>query len=124
MNSEKPGSTSGRTSKQTNASSNTAHLAADGVKHLKRPGPRNRFMTQRNREQEPYKIMELMAKGMTVADIAEAMKMSVPTLYRRIDKLPHAIKPAVRTKAAEFEALLEAHGKCSCRHCKCNQTGR
>ena len=107
MNSEKLFSTSGHTPKQGSASSSPAHLAGEGVKRLKRPGPRNRFMTQLAREEEPFKIMALMAKGMRVADIAEAMKMSVATLYRRIDKLPRAKKPALEAKVPEFEVLLE-----------------
>ena len=51
---------------------------------FRRRGRRNRFATQASRDSEPERIIALMTQGLKVPDIAEAMKLSVPTVYRRI----------------------------------------
>lgn len=76
-----------------------------------RRGPRNRFQTQRDREEERMRITEMMGKGIKVATIATALQISVPTLYRRIKEMPRAAFPKIVDRTEEFEkkfiALME-----------------
>ena len=84
-------------------------------KRFRRRGRRNRFTTQASRESEVDRIIALMTSGMKVADIADAMKMSIATVYRRIDStkeyvrdVPAIDRAAQETRAAQILALLHA----------------
>ena len=59
-----------------------AEFSASGK--YRRRGPRNRFATDASQETEADRIIEMMTRGLRTADIADAMKMSVATTYRRI----------------------------------------
>ena len=74
----------------------------------RRRGPKNRFMTQCDRASEIDRIIAMMTAGMKTADIAEAMKMSVATVYRRIDSIPKAVPPLAPQTAAAGTKRLSA----------------
>ena len=75
-----------------------AEFSASGK--YRRRGPKNRFMTQSDRDSEIDRIVAMMTAGTKTADIAEAMKMSVATVYRRIDSIPKAVPPLAPQTAA------------------------
>jgi len=79
-----------------------AEYSASGK--YRRRGPRNRFSTQADRESEVDRIIALKTAGLKMADIAEAMKMSIATVYRRMD----AIKDLVPVPTADERAAREA----------------
>ena len=103
-----------RRAKQRFANGRTAEFSASGK--YRRRGPRNRFATQASRETEVDRIIEMMTKGVSVADIADAMKMSVATIYRRtagIGKLmagqPAPERESQHRRAVALLALLQAN---------------
>jgi hypothetical protein len=68
------------------------------LKVPRKRGPRSRFMTRRDLENEQAAIIHLLSKGTKVAVVAETLDISVATLYRRIGK--------VKAKDAEVAKLL------------------
>lgn len=92
---------------RNNFNSRNAEFSASGK--YRRRGRRNRFATQASRDNEPERIIALMTQGMKVPDIAEAMKMSIATVYRRINamRLPQeAISSDLRAKHKKMAAAL------------------
>lgn len=78
-----------------------AEFSASGK--YRRRGPRNRFSTDADRESEVDRIIALKTQGLRIADIANALKMSAATIYRRIN----SIKSLVPLAAAEEKATRE-----------------
>ena len=103
----------GRTS-QHFANGKFAEFSASGK--YRRRGRRNRFATDASRETEADRIIEMMTKGLSVADIADAMKMSVATIYRRIAGIgklmsgqPASVRADQENRAVALLALLQAN---------------
>lgn len=82
--------------------SSRAEFSASG--NYRRRGPKNRFVTQASRESEVDGIIALMVSGMKVAKIAEAMKISIPTIYRRIDSIKNYVRDVTVSDRAAQEA--------------------
>lgn len=78
-----------------------AEFSASGK--YRRRGPRNRFSNDADRESEVDRIIALKTQGLRVADIADALKMSVATIYRRVN----SVKSLVPLAAAEEKATRE-----------------
>ncbi len=87
---------SSRRSKEPRDPNNT--FSASGT--YRRRGPKNRFMKQASRDSEIDLIIAMMTAGTKVPDIAEALKISVATVYRRINRISQHVPP-VPPKMAE-----------------------
>ncbi len=80
----------------------------------RRRGPRNRFSTQADRDSEVDRIIALRTAGLCMDDIAEALKMSRATVYRRIesnkDRVPIPTPVQQAAREARAAALLALWG--------------
>jgi DNA-binding CsgD family transcriptional regulator len=96
------------------ANGKIAEFSASGK--YRRRGRRNRFATDASRETEPDRIIEMMTAGLSVSDIADAMKLSVATIYRRITGIrklmsgqPASVRASQEKRAVALLALLQAN---------------
>jgi Helix-turn-helix domain of resolvase len=78
------------------------------LKVPRKRGPRSRFMTQRDLQKEQAAIINLLSKGAKVADVAEAVDISVATLYRRIGKVNAKDVEVAKLLVPEMAEALKA----------------
>jgi len=74
----------------------------------RRRGPRNRFSTQADRDSEVDRIIALRTAGLCMDDIAEALKMSRATVYRRIESIKDRVPIPTPVQQAAREARAAA----------------
>lgn len=74
----------------------------------RRRGPRNRFSTQADRDSEIDRIIALKTAGLPMDGIAEALKMSRATVYRRIDSIKDRVPVPTPVQQAAREARAAA----------------
>lgn len=80
---------------------------SDSGKYRRR-GPRNRFSTQADRDSEVDRIIALKTAGLCTDDIAEALRMSRATVYRRIDSIKDRVPAPTPTQQVAREARAAA----------------
>ena len=81
--------------------------AGGKLKVPRKRGPRNRFMTPRDLENERTSIIHLLSTGAKVADVAEALDISVATLYRRVGKSNPKDAPVTKSLAPVMAEALK-----------------